>query len=268
MASRVNIVQVQILDNPAMFTDKFKLEITFEVFEHLPHDLEWELVYVGSGTSRDFDQVLDSALVGPIPEGRHKFVFDAEHPDISKIPADDIVGVSVLLLRCKYNDQEFINLGWFVANEYTDEELKENPPAQPRVDKLSRKVETEDLRVTTFPIKWTDEEPAVEPAESEADRVFAEEDLMPLNDEGQEEDEDEEDDDNEMEAATGEDIDLNESFNERMANALDDLNQKQEEGSNDVEMDDEPGVQISNTDAKIADIAAPLSDKTNEEMIH
>lgn len=93
-------------------------------------------MYVGSGTSRDFDQVLDSALVGPIPEGRHKFVFDAEHPDISKIPVEDIVGVSVLLLRCKYNDQEFINMGWFVANEYTDEELKENPPAKPLIEKV------------------------------------------------------------------------------------------------------------------------------------
>lgn len=39
MASRVNIVQVQILDNPAMFVDKFKMEITFEVFEHLPHGM-------------------------------------------------------------------------------------------------------------------------------------------------------------------------------------------------------------------------------------
>ncbi|EFP11555.1 hypothetical protein CRE_28849 [Caenorhabditis remanei] len=163
MASRVNIVRVDMLDNPAMFKDKFKLEITFEVYEHLQHDLKWELVYVGSGTSRDYDQVLDSALVGPVPVGRHKFVFDADHPDISKIPVDDIVGVSVLLLRCKYNEQEFINMGWFVANEYTDEELKENPPAQPIVEKLSRNIQTDKPRVTTFPIRWADEDPIPEP---------------------------------------------------------------------------------------------------------
>ncbi|EGT54575.1 hypothetical protein CAEBREN_15591 [Caenorhabditis brenneri] len=275
MASRVNIVRVDILDNPAMFTDKFKLEITFEVFEHLPHDLEWELVYVGSGTSRDYDQVLDSALVGPTPEGRHRFVFDADHPDISKIPTDDVVGVSVLLLRCKYNEQEFINLGWFVANEYTDEELKENPPAQPIVEKLSRKVETEDLRVTTFPIRWTDEEPIPEPTE-EGDRVFAEEDLMPLNDDGQEDDDDEDEDDDEMEGGETAEVDLNESFNERMAQALGGDGEKSQEdgekmeddaGNNDVEMgDDEQAVQISND--KVND-AEPLSDKTNNvEMIH
>ncbi|CAP25035.1 Protein CBR-UNC-85 [Caenorhabditis briggsae] len=273
MASRVNIVRVEHLDNPAMFNDKFKLEITFEVFEHLPHDLEWELVYVGSGTSREYDQVLDSALVGPIPEGRHKFVFDADHPNIAKIPTDDIVGVSVLLLRCKYNEQEFINMGWFVANEYTDEELKENPPAQPQVDKLSRKVETEDLRVTTFPIRWTDEDPAPEPAVEE-EQVFAEEDLMPLNDEGQEEEDDDDDEDDDMDATGGNaEIDLNESFNERMANALEGGEQQEgarveaageqmeQEAVEDVEMGDDDGLQI-NTD-KINTNAEPLTEKTN-----
>ncbi|CAI5449201.1 unnamed protein product [Caenorhabditis angaria] len=187
MASRV--CQVNILNNPAEFTSKFNLEITFELFEYLPKDLEWELVYVRSGTSSEYDQVLDSALVGPVPEGRHKFVFDEPCPNVAKIPTEDIVGVSVLLLRCKYNEQEFINLGWFVSNEYVDEELKENPPAQPLVDKvfyycaqkirkncskkfldslcnllfyLIRKVEIDDLRVTTHSIKWTEEEAADE----------------------------------------------------------------------------------------------------------
>ncbi|CAP32204.2 Protein CBG13413 [Caenorhabditis briggsae] len=49
---------------------------------------------------------------------------------------------------------------------------------------LSRKVETEDLRVTTFPSCWTDKDLAPEPAVKE-EQVFAEEDLMPLNDEGE-----------------------------------------------------------------------------------
>lgn len=88
MGSRVNVCSVNILDNPAPFGSEFKLEITFEVFENLPHgmlqhrlhpclDLEWELVYVGSPESSTHDQILDSVLVGPVPEGRHKFVFQA-----------------------------------------------------------------------------------------------------------------------------------------------------------------------------------------------
>lgn len=33
------------------------------------------MIYVGSAESEEFDQVLDTIYVGPIPEGRHMFVF-------------------------------------------------------------------------------------------------------------------------------------------------------------------------------------------------
>ena len=38
-------------------------------------DLEWQIVYVGSASSEAHDQTLDSVLVGPVPAGRHRFVF-------------------------------------------------------------------------------------------------------------------------------------------------------------------------------------------------
>lgn len=38
-------------------------------------DLEWKMIYVGSAESEEFDQVLDTIYVGPIPEGRHMFIF-------------------------------------------------------------------------------------------------------------------------------------------------------------------------------------------------
>jgi len=37
--------------------------------------LEWKIIYVGSAESEEYDQVLDTVYVGPVPEGRHKFVF-------------------------------------------------------------------------------------------------------------------------------------------------------------------------------------------------
>lgn len=40
-----------------------------------PPDLQWKIIYVGSAESEEFDQVLDSVLVGPVPAGRHMFVF-------------------------------------------------------------------------------------------------------------------------------------------------------------------------------------------------
>ena len=33
------------------------------------------MIYVGSAESEEYDQVLDTIYVGPIPEGRHMFVF-------------------------------------------------------------------------------------------------------------------------------------------------------------------------------------------------
>ena len=40
--------------------------------------------------------------VGPVPEGRHKFVFTADPPNPQKIPISDVVGVTVILLTCSY----------------------------------------------------------------------------------------------------------------------------------------------------------------------
>ena len=39
-------------------------------------DLEWKIIYVGSAESEEFDQILDTVYVGPVPEGRHLFVFE------------------------------------------------------------------------------------------------------------------------------------------------------------------------------------------------
>jgi histone chaperone ASF1 len=59
----------------------------------------------------------------------------ADPPDFSKIPADDIVGVTIILLTCAYRSQEFLRVGYYVNNEYADEALREEPPAEPQIDK-------------------------------------------------------------------------------------------------------------------------------------
>lgn len=55
---------------------------------------------------------------------------------MSKIPVQDAVGVTVVLLTCCYRNQEFVRVGYFINNEYTDAELQENPPATPQFDKV------------------------------------------------------------------------------------------------------------------------------------
>ncbi|KAH0441964.1 hypothetical protein CcaCcLH18_01824 [Colletotrichum camelliae] len=161
--SIVSLLGVQILNNPAKFTDKYEFEITFECLESLEKDLEWKLTYVGSATSDQYDQELDSLLVGPIPVGTNKFVFEADAPNTSKIPDADVIGVTVVLLTCAYDGREFVRVGYYVNNEYDSEELNAEPPSKPIIERVRRNILAEKPRVTRFAIKWDNEASA--PAE-------------------------------------------------------------------------------------------------------
>jgi histone chaperone ASF1 len=102
----------------------------------------------------EHDQELDSLLVGPIPPGVNKFIFEADPPSTNSIPSSEILGVTVILLTCAYDGREFVRVGYYVNNEYTDEALVENPPAKPVIEKIRRNILAEKPRVTRFAIKW------------------------------------------------------------------------------------------------------------------
>lgn len=109
-------------------------------------DLEWRLTYIGNAESEEYDQVLDSVLVGPVFPGQYRFVFQvglgagrsplvatdhllcsdqqlsahpvsdpgpgslpllaqADPPDPARLPQDEILGITAILLTCSYNDK-------------------------------------------------------------------------------------------------------------------------------------------------------------------
>ena len=74
--SIVNISNVAILNNPAPFTTPLAFEITFECLSPLREDLEFKVTYVGSAESEQYDQLLESVMVGPVPVGVNKFVLE------------------------------------------------------------------------------------------------------------------------------------------------------------------------------------------------
>jgi histone chaperone ASF1 len=119
----------------------------------------------------EHDQELDSLLVGPIPVGVNKFLFEADPPNTARIPATEILGVTVILLTCSYDDREFVRVGYYVNNEYNDPALAENPPSAPVIEKVRRNILAEKPRVTRFAIKWDSEEGA--PAEYPPDQPEA-----------------------------------------------------------------------------------------------
>ncbi|KAA0188017.1 hypothetical protein HAZT_HAZT010295 [Hyalella azteca] len=154
--AKVHVVNVSVLENPSTFLSKFQFEITFECVEDLQEDLEWKIIYVGSAESEEHDQVLDTVYVGPVPEGRHLFVFEADPPDASKIPQSELVGVTVVLVTCSYKGQEFVRVGYYVNNAYSDPEMQENPPEVPKLDAVTRNILASQPRVTKFKIDWDD----------------------------------------------------------------------------------------------------------------
>ncbi|KAI5917414.1 ASF1 like histone chaperone-domain-containing protein [Camillea tinctor] len=199
--SVVSLLGVNVMNNPAKFTDKYEFEITFECLEQLEKDLEWKLTYVGSATSDQYDQELDSLLVGPIPVGVNKFIFEADAPKTNRIPDADILGVTVVLLTCSYDGREFVRVGYYVNNEYETDELNADPPAKPIVEKIRRNVLADKPRVTRFAIKWDSEAsapPEFPPEQPDADLQADEEEY------GAEELEEEAEDEAEAAAKNGE----------------------------------------------------------------
>lgn len=101
-------------------------------------------------------------------------MFEADPPNTARIPATEILGVTVILLTCSYDDREFVRVGYYVNNEYNDPALQENPPSAPVIEKVRRNILAEKPRVTRFAIKWDSEESApaeYPPEQPEADQA-------------------------------------------------------------------------------------------------
>ncbi|CEP64518.1 nucleosome assembly factor ASF1 LALA0_S12e00694g [Lachancea lanzarotensis] len=208
--SIVSLLGINVLNNPAKFADPYEFEITFECLEPLKKDLEWKLTYVGSSRSLDHDQELDSILVGPVPVGVNKFQFTADPPSPELIPASELVSVTVILLSCSYDGREFVRVGYYVNNEYDNEELRENPPAKVQVNQVVRNILAEKPRVTRFNIIWDNEQGEEYPPEQpemEAEDVDDEE--VEEEEEGEGEEDEDEEDDIEVEEEAEQDDDTN-----------------------------------------------------------
>ncbi|KAH8727162.1 ASF1 like histone chaperone-domain-containing protein [Phaeosphaeriaceae sp. PMI808] len=266
--SVVSLLGVEVKNNPAPFDAPYEFEITFECLEQLQKDLEWKLTYVGSATSNEYDQELDSVLVGPLPIGVNKFVFRADPPDLSRIPNSEIIGVTVILLSCSYEDREFVRVGYYVNNEYTDEALTLEPPAKPVIEKVQRQILAEKPRVTRFAIKWDSEEsapPEFPPEQPEAD----------LNADGDQYgiEEEEEEDEAEAEAAPVEGEDAAMAGGEDTAGPANDEDAESEAGSEEIDIEDsegedeeEEGEEGGEDDMEMDDAEAPPGDKQAQQQ--
>jgi histone chaperone ASF1 len=103
-------------------------------------------------------------MVGPIPVGVNRFQFVADPPQADSIPPNDILGVTVILLTCAYDDKEFIRVGYYQNNEYPEgtderrlyeEKLEKNEKiTSVDISKVIRNILADKPKVTRFNIKW------------------------------------------------------------------------------------------------------------------
>ncbi|KAL2860465.1 histone chaperone [Aspergillus pseudodeflectus] len=269
--SVVSLLGVKILNNPAQFLSSYQFEITFECLEQLQKDLEWKLTYVGSATSSEYDQELDSLLVGPIPVGVNKFIFEADPPDLRRIPTSEILGVTVILLTCSYDGREFVRVGYYVNNEYDSEELTADPPAKPIIERIRRNILAEKPRVTRFAIKWDSEESApaeYPPEQPEADvleddsNAYGAEEVELENALVRELEEAEKE-----EPAKGEDHEMEGTDNHEELSDAESEDIEDESDDDDDDIDEEDGGD-ADEDVEMGDDTEPKDDNTNPAAHH
>ena len=124
------------------------------MYDYFFSDIEWKVIYVGSAEDESRDQELDDVLLPADKQGRFAFILKVDAPDPTLIPSQDILGATIVLLTCTYREKEFLRVGYYVNNEYTEPELNESPPATPDVGKIRRTVADEEPRVTKFPHRF------------------------------------------------------------------------------------------------------------------
>lgn len=186
----INIIDVKVHNDSADFTTPFFIEVMFEsippgikdgtyfsrltaketwlfnllivIFAStclfwLSTEIEFRLVYVASADNTEYDQELESILVGPVPLGKNKIMFEAPAPDPSRI--SNLLDMTLLMLSGLYKDGEFIRVGYYIRNSLRIDpplDSEGNPILPPVItpDDVVRKVLIDEPRVTRFQIPW------------------------------------------------------------------------------------------------------------------
>jgi histone chaperone ASF1 len=195
--------------------------------------------------------VLEEVMVGPVPVGINQFVLEAGCPDYSSIRNEDLIGVTVVLVTCSYMNQEFLRIGYYVRNEYSEPFDEENYPNPVDITKLTRNILVDEPRVTRIPIQWDGSTEKTMTYEGmvmgETDEMQAEDDALDAAEgegEGEgEEGEDEEGDGNNVDADNDDEEDDNEEIDLESEDDDDEDDEMDQEEGEEEEEDNNPNVE-------------------------
>lgn len=138
-------------------------------------------------------------MVGPVPTGINRFILQADPPQPNLIANVDLIGVTIVLIVCSYMDNKFVQIGYYVNNEYAEPVDPEHFPNPVDVTKITRNILSGEPRVTRFAIPWTGGEMPLMTDEDQklAGEMVNDEPIdMDNGPEREDEEEDDEDDEN------------------------------------------------------------------------
>lgn len=86
--AQVHINNVVVQNNPSSILSPIQFEITFECFKSLPGTFDWRIIYIGSPTDSNYDQVIDEFDMANLEPGCMTFSTDSNAPNFGKVPQE------------------------------------------------------------------------------------------------------------------------------------------------------------------------------------
>lgn len=117
--SKVQLVSIEV-DSKKKYrmSDKISFTLTLNCEEEIEDDIEFEATYFGDAYSEHHDQVIGCTAVGPLQKGKQFFQFETEPIDLTKIPIKTLFGVTTILIVAKYQNKQFMRIGYVVNVSY------------------------------------------------------------------------------------------------------------------------------------------------------
>lgn len=151
----VQLLEIELLgSNPGAYANPFKWRMRLEAQQPIPDPISISFVWVGSASSSDYDQTLDSFDVGPLHKGVTEFTLECDSPQLELVPPHEALGVTILIVSFQYRCQEFLRVGYYTQVAYFNAARNESPPTLPMLEDLGRFVAMPQPAVTVTPIQW------------------------------------------------------------------------------------------------------------------
>ncbi|EPY24302.1 histone chaperone ASF1 [Strigomonas culicis] len=151
----VQLLEIELNgSNPDSYEAPFQWRIKLDSLVDFTEPIAISFVWVGSASSSEYDQTLDSFDIGPLSRGTTEFVLECDAPQVGLVPPSDVLGVTILIISFQFKQQEFLRVGYYAQVAYFDPHLNQCPPATVDKTNLGRFIAMPQPVVTLTPITW------------------------------------------------------------------------------------------------------------------